>query len=243
VTDVRVFPGADALAESVAEALIGLLSAVQEEGRVPAVALTGGGIAARVHRAVAASLDSLDVDWSSVDFWFGDDRYVDGWSEERNAGQARRDLLEPLGVDPARVHEMPATDSGLTVEDAAATYGDAMRAEGGGSFDLVMLGIGPDGHVASLFPGQPALDVDDRIAVAVLESPKPPPERISLTFAALNRSRAVWFLASGEEKAEAVSRALAEGTDPHDVPAAGISPQVDPRETVWWLDAAAASRL
>ena len=81
-----------------------------------------------------------------------------------------------------------------------------------------MLGIGPDGHVASLFPGFPQLDVDDQIAVPVTGSPKPPPERISLTFAALNRTKAVWFLVSGDEKAPAVARALAEGTDPHDMP-------------------------
>ena len=81
-----------------------------------------------------------------------------------------------------------------------------------------MLGIGSDGHIASLFPGFPQLDVDDRIAVPVTGSPKPPPERISLTFAALNRSKSVWFLVSGTEKAEAVARALADGTDRHDAP-------------------------
>ncbi len=243
MTERRVFPEAGALAETVAEALIERLAAIQAEGRVPAIALTGGGIARRIHRAVAASISGLDVDWSEVDFWFGDERYVDGWSEERNAGQARRDLLDLIAVDPARVHEMPSADSGLPVADAATAYADEIRADGSGAFDLVMLGVGPDGHVASLFPGHPALEVDDRIAVAVSDSPKPPPERISLTFPALNRTRAVWFLVSGEEKAEAVSRALADGATASDVPAAGIAPTVEPRETVWWLDEAAASHL
>ena len=73
-----------------------------------------------------------------------------------------------------------------------------MRAHGTGEFDIVMLGVGPDGHVASLFPGFPQLDVDDRIAVAVTGSPKPPPERISLTLGALNRARSVWFLVVGQ---------------------------------------------
>ena len=86
-----------------------------------------------------------------------------------------------------------------------------------------MLGVGPDGHVASLFPGSPQLDVDDAVAVGVTDSPKPPPERVSLTFGALNRSRSVWFLVSGEEKAGAVARALAAGTDVHDIPAAGVN--------------------
>jgi 6-phosphogluconolactonase len=100
--------------------------------------------------------------------------------------------------------------------------------------------MGADGHVASLFPGFPQLDVDDRIAVGVTDSPKPPPDRISLTFSALNRSKSVWFLVTSEEKAPAVARALADGTDPHDCPAAGVT---GAEETIWFLDRAAASQL
>ena len=96
-----------------------------------------------------------------------------------------------------------------------------MREHGAGSFDVLMLGMGPDGHIASLFPGLPQLDVDDDIAVAVNGSPKPPPERITLTFAALNRSRSVWFLVSGEGKAEAVAAAMADGPF-HQIPARGV---------------------
>ena len=103
-----------------------------------------------------------------------------------------------------------------------------------------MLGVGPDGHVASLFPGSPQLDVDDRVAVGVTDSPKPPPERVSLTFGALNRSRCVWFLVNGEDKAGAVAHALAAGTDVHDIPAAGVSGEA---ETIWFLDRGAASQL
>jgi len=234
----RVCAGPDELAEAVAAALIARLAEVQAEGRVPAVALTGGSIAERIHRAVATSIDSLDVDWSEVEFYFGDERYVDSWSEERNALGARRDLLDQVGVDPDRVHEMPAADSGLTLEEAAAAYSDVVRSTGSGAFDVVMLGVGPDGHVASLFPGHPALDVEDQIAVGVTESPKPPPERISLAFPALNRTRAVWFVVSGEAKAEAVARARKPGADPHDVPAAGVAGR---EETIWWLDQAAAA--
>lgn len=239
-SEVRRSAAPDALADAVAAALIERLAEVQAEGRVPSVALTGGSIAERIHRAVATSVDGLDVEWSEVDFYFGDERYVDSWSEDRNALAARRDLLDHVGADPARVHEMPASDSGLSLEDAAAAYADTIRANGTGEFDVVMLGMGPDGHVASLFPGHPALDVDDRIAVAVAGSPKPPPERLSLTFAALNRTRAVWFVVSGEGKAEAVARARRSGADLHDVPAAGV---VGREETIWWLDEGAASAL
>ena len=102
-----------------------------------------------------------------------------------------------------------------------------------------MLGVGPDGHVASLFPGHPALDARDAIAVGVRDSPKPPPERVTLTFEALNHARAVWFLVSGDEKADAVARALG-GADLHDIPAAGVTGE---DETIWFLDRSSASRL
>jgi 6-phosphogluconolactonase len=104
-----------------------------------------------------------------------------------------------------------------------------------------MLGVGPDGHVASLFPGSPELDVDDTIAVAVTDSPKPPPERVSLTYAALNRADEVWFVVSGADKAEAVGRALATPpADLHEIPAAGVRGEA---ATIWFLDHESASRL
>jgi 6-phosphogluconolactonase len=135
---------------------------------------------------------------------------------------------------------MPSTDDAFAdVDEAATAYGNLMRAHGSDAFELVMLGMGPDGHVASLFPGFPQLDVDDRIAVGVTGSPKPPPQRISLTFAALNRTRAVWFLVSGSGKADAVAHALG-GADRHQIPAAGVHGH---EETLWLLDEAAASRL
>ena len=102
-----------------------------------------------------------------------------------------------------------------------------------------MLGVGPDGHVASLFPGRTQLDVTGAVAVPVTDSPKPPPERISLTFAALNRTRATWFLVSGGGKAEAVAAAHG-GADVHDIPAVGAR---GTEETLWFLDEAAASML
>lgn len=240
--EVRVLPTADELATAVAEALIARLAEVQAEGRVPAVALTGGTIARQVHRAVASSVSGLDVDWSEVDFWFGDERYVDSWSEERNARQARADLLDHVEVDPARIHEAPAADSGLSLDEAAESYGEAVRAGVPDGFDLVMLGMGPDGHVASLFPGFTQLDEAGAAAVPVTGSPKPPPERISLTYPALNDTRAAWFLVTTGDKREPARRAREEGTDLHDVPAAGIAPTRGTRELVWWLDEAADGR-
>jgi 6-phosphogluconolactonase len=234
---------ADELADAVATALVDTLARVQADGRVPAVALTGGTIAGRIHERVAAAgaTAAPGVDWSRVDVWFGDERFVAADDDDRNDGQARRSLLDHLPFDPARLHPMPASDgTHRDLGDAATAYGDELRSQGSGAFDVVMLGVGPDGHVASLFPGHPQLDVEDAVAVPVTDSPKPPPERISLTFPALNRSREVWFLVSGEGKADAVARALAAGTDVHDVPAVGVHGQ---ERTVWWLDEDAASRL
>lgn len=236
--DVVLHDGPDALAAAVAARLVGTLLAVQADGRVPAVALTGGTVAARIHAAVLEVPGHRDVDWSRVDIWFGDERYVPAEDPERNAGQARDALLRHVAVDPARVHEMPSSDAGFAdLDAAAAAYGRALREHGSGEFDVVMLGVGPDGHVASLFPGAAALDVADAVAVAVADSPKPPPERISLTFGALNRARQVWFVVSGAEKAEAVARAL-EGDDLHRTPAAGVRGR---ETTLWLVDRAAAS--
>lgn len=240
MSDVRVLPTADDLARAVAEALIARIAEAQAEGRVPAVALTGGTIAREIHRAVASSVSGLDVDWSLVDFWFGDERYVDSWSEERNARQARADLLDHVEVDPVRVHEAPGADTGLSLDEAAAAYADEVRAGVPDGFDLVMLGMGPDGHVASLFPGFPQLDEADAAAVAVTGSPKPPPERISLTYPVLNDTRATWFLVTTADKRELAALARDGSTDHHEVPAAGIAPSREPRELVWWLDEAAA---
>lgn len=236
---VEVHADADALATAVAGELLGRLADAQAGGGVPDIALTGGTIAEAVHREVARLSPASGVDWSRVAVWWGDERFVAPDDPERNAGQARAAFLDAVGVDPAQVHEMPSTADAANVDEAAAAYSDVLREHGSGEFEIVMLGIGPDGHVASLFPGHPALDVEDRIAVGVTDSPKPPPERVSLTFPALTRTRSVWFLASGEGKAEAVARALG-GADRHEIPAAGVSGQA---ETIWFLDRGSSSAL
>ncbi len=149
-------------------------------------------------------------------------------------------MLDALPVDPARVHEIPSTADADDVEAAAAAYADTIRSMDSGRFDLLMLGVGPDGHIASLFPGFPQLDLDDSIAAGVTGSPKPPPERVTLTYPALARSEQVWFVVSGGDKAEAVGRALAaRPPDLHEIPAVGVHGQVG---TIWFLDRDAAPR-
>jgi 6-phosphogluconolactonase len=237
---IEVHESADALATAIAGELLARLTDAQSSGHEPQIALTGGTIADAVHLELARLSAGTDVDWSRVVVWWGDERFVAPDSPDRNAGQAQEAFLGSVGADPAKVHPMPSTADASDAEAGANAYSDTLRSLGSGAFDVLMLGVGPDGHIASLFPGFPQLDVDDRIAVPVTGSPKPPPERISLTLSALNRAKAVWFLVSGEEKAPAVARALADGTDPHDCPAAGVT---GTDETIWFLDRPAASTL
>jgi 6-phosphogluconolactonase len=236
---IEVHDDAAVLASVVAGALVSRLAAAQARGGQPQVALTGGTVADAVHHELARlsmSGDGVDVDWSGIDFWWGDERFVSRDSPERNARGARSAFLDPVGADPERVHEMGSSDDFATVAEAATAYGRELRAHGGGQFDVVLLGVGPDGHVASLFPGHPALDVADDITVAVTDSPKPPPDRISLTFPALNRTPATWLVVSGSNKADAVARVLGG----EDLPAARVKGS---EETVWFLDRGAASAL
>ena len=186
---IEVHDSSEALATAVAGELLTRLADAQAAGTTPQIGLTGGSIAEAVHRELARLSEGSEVDWSQVEIWWGDERFVAPDSTDRNAGPARADFLSVVGADPARVHEMPSTADAASVEAGAAAYADEVRRDGGGEFDVLMLGVGPDGHIASLFPGHPQLDVDDEIAVGVTDSPKPPPERITLTYPALNRSR------------------------------------------------------
>lgn len=235
---VEVHADPDALATAVAGELLNRIADAQAAGHVPDVGLTGGSIAEAIHREVARLAPTSGVDWGAVQFYFGDERFVPADSPERNAAQARAAFLDEVGA--MRVHEVPAAGEAASAEDAAATYAATVRSSGTGDFDVLMLGVGPDGHIASLFPDHPGLDATDAIAVAVHDSPKPPPDRVTLTFEALNRAKAVWFLVAGEGKADAVRRGLAEEGSVVETPARGVRGLT---ETVWFLDSAAASHI
>jgi len=238
--ETMVVPDGDTLATTVAQRLLERLAAVQAEGRVPHIALTGGTIAEVLHRRIAELSPGSGVDWSRVVVWWGDERFVAPDSPDRNARLARRELLDVVGADPTNIHEMASTADVADLAAGAAAYDTEVREHGSGELDVLMLGLGPDGHVASLFPGHRALDVDDRAATWVDDSPKPPPARITLTLGALNRSLSVWFLVSGEGKAGAVVAARAEAGSVRATPARGVTGR---EETVWFLDEAAAVHL
>lgn len=234
------------LARSVAARLVTAVVDAQAARGAASVVLTGGGIGTAVLRELAGSTVRDGIDWPALDVWWGDERWLPSGHSERNETQARAALLDGVPVDPARVHPMPAlgeqTDD---VDEAAAGYAAALAAaaqpEDHGpvpGFDVLLLGIGPEGHVASLFPEAPALH-DDRSVVGVHGSPKPPPQRISLTLPAIQTAKEVWIIAAGEEKADAV-RASLEGAGPIAIPAAGARGRVATR---YLLDRPAACRL
>jgi len=247
IPEILVHPDAGLLAKAVAARLVTrLVDAVAAAGHAHLV-LTGGGIGTAVLVELAAAPARDAVDWRQVDFWWGDERFVPAGHPDRNETGARSALLDRINLDPARVHPMPGPDGpdGDDPEAAAARYAGwlaaAARPEDHGlvpSFDVLILGIGPEGHVASLFPGMPAV-YDSRPVVAVRGAPKPPPIRISLTFPSIQAAREVWILASGEEKAGAVALALS-GSGPVQLPAAGARGR---QRTLFLLDEAAAAKL
>ena len=232
--EIVVHADADAVAEALASRLTSTLADLQARGRTPQVCLTGGGIATKAYARLAADGPG-DVDWSRVDLWWGDERFVPAGDADRNADATVEALRGPLRLDDAHVHVMPASGAGLDLDEAAAAYA---RELGETVFDVCLLGMGPDGHVASLFPGHPDAHASGTV-VAVRNSPKPPPERLSVTMEVINRSSQVWFCVSGGEKAEAVARGVL-GTGPDPVPAARAT---GTDATVWLVDEAAVADL
>ena len=228
---VEVLPDADALAEAIAERLTGRIADLQRRGRTPRIVLTGGTIA----MATYAHIDADAADWTDVEFWFGDERFVPEGHADRNDHQVRDAFIDRVGA--THIHSIAGNDCSLSAAETADQYAATLPDE---PFDLVLLGMGPDGHVASLFPHHPLLHESARACGELFDSPKPPPVRISMTFPTLNRSRAAWFLVSGDEKADAVSRALASDGSVDETPARGVHGL---EETLWLLDADAATKI
>lgn len=236
---------AASLATAAAERLVTALVEAQADRGEASVVLTGGTIGTAMLRALRDDPNRSAVDWQRVNVWWGDERYVEADSPDRNERQAREALLEHVDLDPSRVHPIGALDGpdGADVDAAAARYAAELAAaaphgRGVPVFDVVLLGVGPEGHIASIFPESPATH-DERPVFGVHGCPKPPPTRISLGFSALTSAREVWLLAAGKEKSEAVALALS-GPGRVQVPVAGA---VGRQQTLWLLDEDAASQL
>ncbi len=222
------------LADRVATRLLGTLVELQADGRVAQLCLTGGRIAAEIYTRLGERVTGSGLDPTRLELWWGDERFLPTDDPERNAGPTLALLARHFQVDPARTHPMPSADGVIDADASAATYAKEL---GGTHFDLCLLGMGPDGHVASIFPDHPSGETTTQPVIGVTEAPKPPPERISLTVAALSRSDQVWFLVCGAEKADATVRALAGDVT---LPAARVHGR---QQTVWLIDEAAAADL
>jgi 6-phosphogluconolactonase len=234
-TEIRTFDSAEALAQNVAEWLCAL---AQASNRDFSVCLSGGSTPRRLYERLATPAIASRFPWSRVHWFWGDERFVPHDDPDSNYRMAREALLSRAPIPRDRIHAIPT--EGLSPEQAAAAYeatlkrfhGTEMLAPDRPLFDVTLLGIGDNGHTASLFPGQPALQETRRWAVAVFgASPEP---RITLTYPALDSSRDVAFLATGAGKRDAVARARA---GDRAIPAAMVHPI---GRLHWFLDRAAS---
>jgi 6-phosphogluconolactonase len=214
--------------ESAAKRVAELLAEAARAGNE--IALTGGSTPARAYELAA----ELEPDWSATGVWWGDERCVPPDDDRSNFGLARRTLLDRLDAQPARVHRIRGEDPPAA---AAASYDQELR---GTTLDLVLLGLGPDGHVASLFPNSPGLAESERLAILAEPTLDPFVERVTMTPPPLRGARRIVFLVTGEQKAEAVAAALA---GPTDAAVPGSLIRAESGETLAILDQKAASRL
>ncbi len=253
--DLRLFPDGERLAAEMVGALIGVLARRQQAGGTAAISCTGGSMGEAFAKRLIELHDRNDeslaqVDWAAVHYWFGDERYVPLGDPERNDGLLQ-DFFDRLQVPEENIHRVLGPEDSDDVTDAAYAYAEQLRAtypelterfaserdERTPIFDVVMLGVGPDGHVASLFLGHPAAQATG-VTVGLTDCPKPPPERVSFTKELINNSARVWILATGAAKAPVLADAFT-GANP-ELPVAQVS---GAEQTMWWLDHAAAEKL
>ncbi|HJQ03287.1 MAG TPA: 6-phosphogluconolactonase [Jatrophihabitans sp.] len=243
--ELVVADNADQLADDVAHRLLAALGRAQQRGRA-ALALTAGSIMEKVWAALADT-GGNGLDWSQLDVYWADERFVPADSADRNDLPAHRLLFGRAPFSAARQFSMPASDGPTPdLDQAAAAYASQLRVgrrpgETGPvpNFDVVLLGLGPDGHCASLFPEHPGVYDDSAPVIPVRNSPKPPPERLSFTFSTLAAAEEIWFVAAGAGKADAVAAAHS-GAPREQVPSAGPKGR---RRTLWLIDRDAAAKL
>jgi 6-phosphogluconolactonase len=243
-TCIEKYPDTTALVAASGDRLVAAITdAIKQRGRA-LIVLTGGGTGTGLLRRVREQADAID--WSKVHLFWGDDRFVPADDDERNEKQAREALIDHVDIPAANVHAMAPSggEFGDDLDAAAKAYAQVVAANADEGqpvpdFDVHLLGMGGEGHINSLFPDTAAVQETSRMVIGVTDSPKPPPRRITLTLPAVQRSREVWLVVSGDGKADAVAAAIG-GAKPVDVPAAGA---IGREATVWLLDEDAASKL
>ncbi|WP_165064640.1 6-phosphogluconolactonase [Marisediminicola senii] len=246
---VLVHRDAQELTGSVAARFITKMIDILDEKPEAHVVLTGGRVGVGILGAINESHARDSIDWARVHVWWGDERWLPVGHEERNDTQADLALLDHVGIPAANVHRYGAPDDATESDDgaldaAAARYSDELAAHAADgstlpTFEITFLGVGPDGHIASLFPDAPGVREQAATAIAVRNSPKPPPERLSLTLPAINSSERIWLAMAGPDKASALGLALA-GASIIEVPAAGAK---GVRRTVFFVDEEAAQEV
>jgi 6-phosphogluconolactonase len=212
VTHLTTCVDAESVAKRAAAEIARYLEAVRSEHGVAHLALSGGSTPKRTYELLAAE----PLEWEGIEVWFADERCVAPEDAESNYRLASETLLAPAGLPPERVHRM---EGELGPQEGARNYalalGEHVAASDRGLpvLDLAVLGIGPDGHIASLFPGAATLDAGEQeLCLGVSDSPKPPPERITLTLGVLRVARRCMMVVTGPSKADAVSAMLADPT-------------------------------
>jgi 6-phosphogluconolactonase len=200
---VVVCDDAEAVAQYAADRLAAVIADAREAGRELHVALAGGSTPQRAYELLAG----VDGSWSHVHLWLGDERCVPEDDPEANVRMVRESLLAGERDGPPVLHVVPSPE---VPEDAAWLYARELLAHlPDAVFDVVLLGMGPDGHTCSLFPGHPGLRVREAPVAPIRDSPKPPPERVTLTLPVVRRARLTLLLATGAGKRDALARALA----------------------------------
>ncbi len=224
------------LALGAAESLMRRLLELQQNSDGPIhLCLTGGRIANRIYESFTEMIETSELDPDRIVLWWGDERFVPTEDPDRHAGRTLAILARTFAITSGQTHPMPAADGVADNDAAAATYAKEL---GDTVFDICLLGVGEDGHTASLFPNHPSFDVTTtHTVIGVSDAPKPPAERISVTAPTLNRSHEVWYLISGSAKADAAARAHA---GDRSIPS-GVIRGTD--RTRWLLDRDAAARL
>lgn len=245
-TEKRVVISDDApqLASAVADRLVVRLIRRSLAGKTSHLLLTGGAIGTEVLRAAGAHERRGEVDWSLVHLWWGDERFLAVDDPERNDVGARRAFIDHIDIPTDNVHPMATSDDVSDMDAAAGAYAADLARYGTDehpwpSFYLCFLGVGPDGHIASLFPDRGEIQITDRTVVAVHDAPKPPAGRLTVTRPVINSARCVWLVLSGVDKAAALGLALA-GASYETVPAAGAKGR---KRTLFFVDLDAAANV
>lgn len=232
-TVVNRFKDADSLARGAAEEFVTRLSQLLAELPEVHIQLTGGTIGIATLAAIADREDAHLLEWSRVHVWWGDERFVESESSDRNAVQAKKAMLSKLPA--TNLHEFPASDEGMNLDEAANFFA-AELATLKPKFSLAFVGMGPDGHICSLFPGKAPIP-QGALVIAEHDSPKPPQERLSFSYEAMNSVDEIWFVVAGADKQDAVSVAF--GDEPESLPVGRVHGKA---KTIWFVDQAAGNK-